>query len=739
MTKISNQRAYIPDEEINGLDYLPGTDFDQALKTVNFRVQDLGTHYNQVNGVRNFDYNFYAHSGSNPKPADGYFYSNSNEKDPNNITHFIFSKKTARLKDTTNFFESIATENPFDLIIAQKVDINTIFFFRIDSIETFSGYYKLNVSEVFFPNSKELSYTLSNAVFNLKSEGISIHNQLNGLNEGDFIHLTATEKTKFDNLPETFPTVPTKTSDLLNDGADGTDTYVEYDELEDLILKKQNLPTGFITGLDLTINALDNTKVDISPGAYVVSDFTDLNNIQVVIKVIDDPIVGITPQYLNTGNISYIALDINKNIVQSSSPFTEEDRRTLCIIGAAIHSNLTNVNVVNEIKAPIVAPTNQLHDLMRAIGSFNLEGNIYSPNGGTLELNKTSGVVFGLGINANNYLNPHQLTIPNQTGLTFRYRLQNGFEYSDTTSINPTNYDLNGVLTPLLNNNKWQIQRINLFQSGMTRIQPGQHEYNSLEDAEAAIKIESFVTETNIAENAIFRSYLIVKKNATDLSNPAQAKFIPVDKFGNVITGNTALTYTTIIAALGFTPEDSANKATNFTVVNHTLYPTVEAVEDRIALIPSGSGSYTVIGKNVVNSSAVTGTTAQTTVETFVIPANTFQVGDIGILRARIIKTGTNAVVNHRHRITTNLNFFFQTNNAVNIFSEIERRFVVKSATVTQEIGSSTSILNTSVQTTTINDVNIDWTVNQDLELRLNNGSTADSSVVSYWELSRIR
>lgn len=171
MTKISNQRAYIPDEEINGLDYLPGTDFDQALKTVNFRVQDLGTHYNQVNGVRNFDFNFYQHVGSNPKPSDGYFYSNSNEQDPNNITHFIFSKKTARHKDVSQFFESISVENPFDLIISQKTGINTIFFFKIDSIETFSGYYKINVSEVFFPENNELTYTLSYAVFNLKSQG----------------------------------------------------------------------------------------------------------------------------------------------------------------------------------------------------------------------------------------------------------------------------------------------------------------------------------------------------------------------------------------------------------------------------------------------------------------------------------------------------------------------------------------------------------------------------------------
>lgn len=257
MTKISNQRAYIPDEEINGLDYLPGTDFDQALKTVNFRVQDLGTHYNQVNGVRNFDYNFYAHSGSNPKPADGYFYSNSNEQDPNNITYFVFSKKTARFKDTTNFFESISTENPFDLIIAQKVDINTIFFFRIDSIETFSGYYKLNVSEVFFPNGKTLDYVLSYAVFNLKSEG--------------------------------GPTV-TKTSELINDGSDATSTYVETDELgvtafsndyNDLD-NKPTIPTVITNhsglSLDDGTNPHGTTKQDVGLGDVPNLDTTNAVN-----------------------------------------------------------------------------------------------------------------------------------------------------------------------------------------------------------------------------------------------------------------------------------------------------------------------------------------------------------------------------------------------------------------------------------------------------------------------------
>lgn len=198
MTKISNQVVYIPDTEINGLDYLIGTDYDNAKKTVNFRVEDLGSHFNMVNGIRNFDYVFYQHQGVNPTPTDGYFYSNGNTQVPEDIEYFIFPKKTYRGKDSSQFFLSIATENPFDLIIAQKIDNNTVFFFRIDSIETFTNYFKLNVSEVFFPDGKSLDYVLSYAVFNLKSEG--------------------------------GPSI-TKTSDLINDGSDGTSTYVEADEL----------------------------------------------------------------------------------------------------------------------------------------------------------------------------------------------------------------------------------------------------------------------------------------------------------------------------------------------------------------------------------------------------------------------------------------------------------------------------------------------------------------------------
>lgn len=43
-----------------------------------------------------------------------------------------------------------------------------------------------------------------------------------------------------------------------------------------------------------------------------------------------------------------------------------------------------------------------------------------------------------------------------------------------------------------------------------------------------------------------------------------------------------ALTKAAMIAALGYTPEDQANKAIDFSVINDTVYPSVKAVEDRL-------------------------------------------------------------------------------------------------------------------------------------------------------------
>ena len=321
MTKISNQRAYIPDTEISNEDYYIGTDFDNSLATVNFKVGEVGSHYNMTNGVRNFDYVFYQHQGVSPTPTDGYFYSNGNTQVLEDITYLIFPKKTARGKDSSQFFDSMAIDNPFDLTIAQKIDNNTVFFFTINSIETFANYYKLNVAKVFFPIGKALEYVLSYAVFSLKTEGVSIHNNLLGLNEGDYIHLTAAEKIIFDNLPST---IATQTSELTNDGSDGTSTYVEADEISSLLREEfvfsgnQTFTLGSDYGQVYSVEvqgqgALSSSQYTLVPNNQITINDT-LNNGDYIVVIYSTAIVGVQPYYSQAQVDSLVNNKLDKDI-----------------------------------------------------------------------------------------------------------------------------------------------------------------------------------------------------------------------------------------------------------------------------------------------------------------------------------------------------------------------------------------------------------------------------------------
>lgn len=305
----------------------------------------------------------------------------------------------------------------------------------------------------------------------------------------------------------------------------------DISELEQI---KQSISTGYISGLQLSINSLDNSKFDISLGSYIVTDYTNiLNPISELKNFVG--ITGVTPTFLTTKNITYIALDTNGVVVQSDEPFTCQQRRLYCLVGAIIHSNKVNINVVNQIKNTVISDTSQLHDLISFIGAIN-EGNIYSPNGANLLINKSFGRVFKLGINSD-INSPHVISLAEQLGLTFRYRLQDGTEYPDTQNIDPTQYDNNGVLTPV-SNNKFTIQVISLFQSNLTRIQYGQKVYDSIDDAKLGLTVDSFIFEDNISQNAVLRCYLIMKKEVVDLQaalSTGDAIFIPVSKFGEIL------------------------------------------------------------------------------------------------------------------------------------------------------------------------------------------------------------
>lgn len=320
---------------------------------------------------------------------------------------------------------------------------------------------------------------------------------------------------------------------------------------------KAPLSTGLVYGGTLSINA-DNHYFDIGELVAFFADYTD--PVDVVGKFIThDASAHISIPNMATENVTYIGVNVSGTIVQSSSPFTRVQRRSIVELGAVVHSNRTTINAVNSIAATTREVAAQVHDIIEALGPLNMVGNVYSANGTNLNINRSNGSLFKFGSNFwNSVDDPHGVSITGGSAMNLRYRLSGGTEYADTTSIDPDFYELAGVRTALSPSLPWQVQRINMFSSGLTRIQYGQAAYKDLATAVANYQTETFTTETNIAENGILRCFLVVKKGAANLSNPAEAMFIPVSKFGAPSSGGGVVSYDAVVAALGYVPEPTA-------------------------------------------------------------------------------------------------------------------------------------------------------------------------------------
>jgi len=436
----------------------------------------------------------------------------------------------------------------------------------------------------------------------------------------------------------------TNPNTLVTQGSDGTYGKASVNNIPislaviDSLKLKSYLSTGLIKNGLVTTNA-DPTKFNITAGIGIISNFDDPEN--PICKIINFPaFTGITPTYLLTSNITYVAINSSASVVMQATPFTNIQRRDLIALGAVIHSNLTTINLVNNISAPTNAGTNQLHDLMEAIGALNISGNKYIENGANLSLNKSAGIIFKLGVNfANNWKDPNNLSIASGTALTFRYRTQNGTESGDLTVLNPSVYDLANVLTSVPSN-RFTIQTVTLFQTGQTRIQYGQQTYATLADAEAAIVTRSFVVEPNIAANGIVRAYIILRNNATDLTNTTTSKIIEAQKFGGVASGGVAVSSASIIAALGYTPAnvvDVVDLNTNQTILGDKTFSDNIRTDSDLEILDTGTIKfYNGIYSNTLDTETLTAN------QTISIPNDS---GTLALTKLTVRKISTNTTL----------------------------------------------------------------------------------------------
>ncbi len=292
-----------------------------------------------------------------------------------------------------------------------------------------------------------------------------------------------------------------------------------------------NSSTGVFEFTGLSIAS--TTTFNVAPiKGWIVDDTTNPLNPQLYYIAYSGGVH--TAIYVNTSTETWVYLTSGGTISQSSIELTEQQRRQNIFLGKLGHANKTNI--INAFSQPdfVLSPLSQLRDMFTPINLIN--GGIYaSPNGANLRFNTSAGYLYGLGINfASNTLNPNTLYVSGTNPCTFQYRTQTGGTASNTTFIDPTKYDVGGVITPI-SGTKATNQRIYLVQNGIFRVQYGQTEYNQLSAAIEGIATEQFTTFSNFTNNGILIGILSVLSSATDLSDTSKARFFFASKFGETV------------------------------------------------------------------------------------------------------------------------------------------------------------------------------------------------------------
>ncbi len=291
-----------------------------------------------------------------------------------------------------------------------------------------------------------------------------------------------------------------------------------------------NLYTGLLNG-GLISASIGSTIYYISSGSGVV---VNLNA-----SYADNPYPVV--QYVNWGNLSasiaplsasydqsFVAIESDGAIHTQGIPYIDGDYNIKIPIGIILHQNRSTINAYQTFPSVAYGWKQRSFDFIKAFGPLKISGYTLAPSGSS-----TRGLVLSGGtawVDGRNYVvDPNMPSyIQEAAGITtskiFRYRQSGsaGWVYDTNggagyTDIDPTNYSLNGTLTPV-GSNKWSIQRVFYFPNSATKalfIYYGNAEYATEAEALANVGIEPFSESPNTTANALYIGYMILRNDAT--------------------------------------------------------------------------------------------------------------------------------------------------------------------------------------------------------------------------------
>lgn len=299
--------------------------------------------------------------------------------------------------------------------------------------------------------------------------------------------------------------------------------------------------SGLVTGvvisetstnsLKLSINGLDDTKVDIAPGKCMFVD--SYSNPE-------DP-VGITKELTETitfdpsllgrrSTFIYLELVGDDLVPGEMETFDLSSTRNRVVIGRVFDIGGTGAHITNlvDLRLPVNGTSYTGRDCALAYGSFKSSGGILSVNATvTMRLDITEITSFRAFVLAGTELdNPNIVVDAAQVGVsTYAYHLQGDPTTHTSTVIRSDVYDLNGVETSIPVN-KWVCQRIFYFPKSRTfHIVHGQRIYNDLNSTFQDIH-RSVVLNEDILFGSELIGYIILAEGATDLGNITESVLI---------------------------------------------------------------------------------------------------------------------------------------------------------------------------------------------------------------------
>jgi hypothetical protein len=233
----------------------------------------------------------------------------------------------------------------------------------------------------------------------------------------------------------------------------------------------------------------------------------------------------------------------NGQIVFSQDSFEPSEQLSIIVLGWADHNDLASIGQALTEPNFGVDLALQFLTFIDSFGSFNINGNIFSPNGTNLYINRSEGKTYDGG---SNYINdrhqPNIVTLATELNVSFQYyyRINNNDTWVNNAEvsnlIDPNNYDFGAGLLPVPQD-KWTIQLFYLYApNDWNDIVYGQVVYENYSEAFSALNNTTKFNE--YLKWDTFRGWLIVKQGAVNLSDPAQAVFI-IPK-GNVGSSGTS-------------------------------------------------------------------------------------------------------------------------------------------------------------------------------------------------------